>query len=101
MSFEKCLIKWTTFVLVSIFSFSNIRLTGATVNNGSWIQTNSGTQGTFGTPLRGATITVGGRQVRPETKMIHIPQQGQVQHVTQVSVLPACPFVLQFTIILV
>lgn len=68
---------------------ANIRLTGATVNNGSWIQaTGSGPQGTFASPIRAATITVGGRPVRPDTaKMIHIPQQGSVQHVTQVGLV--------------
>ncbi|ODN05958.1 hypothetical protein Ocin01_00677 [Orchesella cincta] len=73
---------------VSFGSFgANIRLTGATVNtvnNGSWIQ--AGAQ-TFSSPIRAATITVGGRAVRPETKMIHIPPQGSVQHVTQLQMV--------------
>jgi len=48
------------------------------MNNGTWAPT------TF-SPIRAATITVGGRPVRPDGKTIHIPQ-GPVQHVTQVSV---------------
>lgn len=73
------------FALLHSFG-ANIRLASATVNNGSWIQaTGSGTQGPFGTPIRTATITVGGRPVRPDgTKMIHIPQPGSLQHVAQV-----------------
>jgi hypothetical protein len=57
---------------------ANIRLTGATINNGSWTPA-------F-TPIRSAVVG-GGRGVRPETKMIHIPQTGAVTQVNYITII--------------
>lgn len=75
-----------SYIFIFFYSFgANIRLTSATVSNGSWIQAGNGGQGTFNTPLRAAAITVGARHVRPEqAKMIHIPQPGSVPQIAQV-----------------
>lgn len=54
------------------------------MSNGSWLQTNNNPQGATFTPIRPLQVT--NRAIRPETKVIHIPQQGTVQHLTQVRV---------------
>jgi hypothetical protein len=85
------LINNNLFFFVAHSLSANIRLTtaaaaaGTTMNNGTWLQTTSGVvSGAAGfTPIRAATITVGGRAVRPAadgSKMIQIQQQ----HVAQV-----------------